>query len=188
MQVHLVVQDVNCSTLGEEAETRVGDLLSQLLKSLFAVLAQLVVAEQHEPRLHALGQYMLLDSVVDQAPRQIEFADRTSRPVDYFGRQHASYGQFLAEAEQEDVNTRGIDVGQFRQIAHAHHHFRWWIPAADLAIAVQRCGKTETDGLQDWINSKRHAQARQALDDMIESLQSFGDIGNSYHFATPIAR
>ena len=109
---------------GEQAEVAVGHAAGQFRQGRLAILLQTRVAQQQQVGLQVLGQDVLRHGVVDQSPGQGQFADAGAAPVDDLRGQHAADAQLLAKAEQQHVDAGGVHVGQFGQVADAHHHFR----------------------------------------------------------------
>ena len=53
------------------------------------------------------------------------------------------------DSEQQRRDADGIGVGQFRQVACAHQHFRIGQTRAHFAIARERLGEAEMDGVDN---------------------------------------
>ncbi len=92
----------------------------------------------HEARLDALGKRAVRDGVMHQSPRQVKLRTderaqlmtsvvRTLRDPD-----------LLAKSDQQRVDAGRVDVGQFGEIAHAHHHGNCRKAFPDREITAER--------------------------------------------------
>ncbi len=183
-----IVQGVDHSTLGEDPPVRVADSPLELDKIEVAEVDDLGITQGNEARLEMFGQGVMEHRVMNEAPRQVELAHRRPRPVDDRRRQHAVDLELLAEAKQDRVDPGGIDVGQFGQIADAHHHGRLRIPAPNLKITLERGREAKANGLDDWVNAKRHTLAIEEFDRVVESLQRARAIRDRDHLDAPFRR
>src|SRR5438045_75653 len=109
--MHLVVDDMNQSSFGEQAKVAIADLRRQLRQERLAMLAQLGIAEHDQVWLQVLGQEPMTTSKCDQPASQVQFLNRAAAPVDDLRGQHTTNAQLLAEAEQHDVDAGRINIG-----------------------------------------------------------------------------
>ena len=94
--------------------------------------------------------------------------------------------QLLAEADQQRVDPRGIDVGQLGQVADAHHQRGLGIAAADLEVAAERGREAEADRLEDRVDPERDAPALEGLDRLVEPVERPRPVGDGDDLDAPV--
>ena len=95
---------------------------------------------------------MLLDRVVDESPGQIALGNAALCPVDDLRCQDAPDAEFFADPQQQDVDARRIDIGQFCKIPDTHHHFSIDVSAPYIHVLFQALGKPEPDRRENRID------------------------------------
>ncbi len=101
-----------------------------------------------------LGQAVHRFCRIHDPPRQIRLAHRLAGVFADLGGEDGADFQLRTQAQQHRVDAHGVGVGQFGQVAHAHHDLHAGIAAAGFVVACQRVGKAEMDGVEDGIDDE----------------------------------
>ena len=82
------------------------------------------------------------------------FLDRAARVRAHLHGEQMTNVQLGAEAQQHGGDAGGIRVGEFGEIARAHHDFGGWLEPAKLDIARERVGEAKVNGIENGIENK----------------------------------
>ena len=133
-----------------------------------------------------LGQRAVGDGMVGQCPRESAFADAVPRPVDHLRGEHGADAHLLTEADQERVHARRIDVGEFGEVADAHHHLGGRKPATHVEIPAEARREPKADRFEHRIEPHLHAVVIEPLDRGVKALECGGHIGHHHHLTAPV--
>ena len=131
------IDRVQFAALGKEPIVAIGNPRRQFAQRNVTLFVKFGIAQHDKAGIEPLGQHALADGMGDQSAREIELANTCPAPRNHFGSQHAMNAKLLAKPGQEHVDAGGIDVGEFRQIADAEHHARFWIAPADFEASPE---------------------------------------------------
>ena len=187
-QVEIAADQMNLTPLGKDAEIGIADRGGEPVESGIAVLLRLSRAERDQTGLDMLGERPLRDGVVDEPAAEVAFLHAAFRPMDHLRGEHRTDPHLLAKSQQEDVDPGGVDVGEFGEVADPHHHLGGREPAADVEIAAETGGESESDRFQNGIDARFHAGAIESFDGLVEPLQCGRDVGDGHHLAAPVGR
>ena len=92
--------------------------------------------------------------------------------------------ELRADSEQQRRDANRVGIGQLRQVAGAHQHFRVGQVRAHLAIARERLGEAEMDGIDDRVEDGAEASLLRLFSGAIKR----GEIAVLRPESTPAAR
>ena len=179
---------VDQAAFGKHPEVGIANRLGEPVEGLRAVGPRLARAERDQPGLDMFGKRAVGDGVPGEAPGEVALSDARRRPVDHLGREHRADASLLAEADQQRVDAGGVYVGEFGEVADAHHHLGLGMAPADVEVAAEAGGETEADRLQHRIEPTGHAGSPQPGDRLVEALHGCGHVGHHHHLAAPVGR
>ena len=102
----------------------------------------------------ALGQRVIGPRREHHAPRRVVLLHRAARVRTDLHGQEIANAQLRAQAQQRGGDAGEFRVGQFGEIAGAHHDFRLRLQAAQLDIARERGGEAKMDRIENGIEDE----------------------------------
>ena len=137
------------------------DLCGRVGKRMFGV-------HRHQCIVQSLGQCPLARRCMHDAARPIGLAHRAARVRADLGGQHRRDVQLGGDAEQQRIDAARVGLGEFGQVAHAHHDRCVGKSLAQPVVADDRCGQAERNRVEDGVGEKGTAAFAQPLDGLVK--------------------
>src|SRR5690606_15534631 len=98
--------------------------------------------------------------------------------MDHLRREDASNLELLADRKEDQIDRRGVRIGELGQVADAHEDRRAWVTLSHDEVSFERAREAEPDGLEHRIDAVAESGVIESRDRRVEAAEGRGLIGD----------